>query len=247
MLEKTGSEPAQSAASGKSDFLTVSDQHIMLAVSEACAEDARLACIRLQPVSAIIPKPVTTRRHAFTEDPKMTFLFNGATLLRACFASQLKAIVSGTAAVVLAAAISAAPFVPTASAGETETREGDFETTLQDLKDAVINRGYVIDYTGNIDTMLDRTGDATGNESPMKHAKYIHFCSAALTHGMVAADPANMAACPYVLFVYETKKDPGKVVVGYRKPPEGDGDASEKAIEKVEKLLEEIVKEVAEG
>lgn len=118
-----------------------------------------------------------------------------------------------------------------------------FEDVVQDLQDAIINRGLVIDYVGNVDKMLERTSDAVGGTTPFKGAKYMHFCSAKLTNGVVSADPANVAVCPYVVFAYETTADPGTVVVGYRKPPEGATDASKAALGKIDALLSEIVKE----
>ena len=131
------------------------------------------------------------------------------------------------------------------------SKQGDFEEVLQDLQDAIINRGYVIDYVGNIDLMLERTSEAAssvtaeGVKSPYKHAKFLQFCSAKLTHEAVSASPLNLAICPYITFAYETRKDPGKVVVGYRRPVPGPSKATKKAFAKIEGLLDEITKEAS--
>ena len=61
------------------------------------------------------------------------------------------------------------------------------------------------------------------------------------------ADPNNLAICPYVMFVYELKSEPGKARVGYRRPawaarvmqPRSEASAA------IEKLLSDILKEAA--
>ena len=129
------------------------------------------------------------------------------------------------------------------------TKQGNFEEVFQDLQDTVVNRGLVIDYTGHVDTMLERTSEAagsvtkTGNKSPYLHAKYIQFCSAKLTHEAVSANPYNLAICPYVVFAFEAHADPGKIVVGYRRPLPGPSLMTKEAFAKIDNFLEEIVKE----
>ncbi len=130
------------------------------------------------------------------------------------------------------------------------TKQGDFEDALLDLKDAIINRGLVVDYVGNVDKMLERTsktvGSVTekGSASPYLHAKYVQFCSAKLTHESVSANVYNLSICPYVVFAFESKAQPGRIVVGYRRPGVGHSVRSKKAMAKIDKLLEGIVKEV---
>lgn len=128
-----------------------------------------------------------------------------------------------------------------------KTVEAAFDTVFQDLTDAVVNRGLVIDYTGHVDTMLSRTASVAGSgKSPYANARYMQFCSATLTHEAVAADASNISMCPYLLFAYETTAEPGKVVVGFR-PPDLRGDDASKAVkQKVEKLLGEIISEAAD-
>jgi hypothetical protein len=129
------------------------------------------------------------------------------------------------------------------------SKQGDFEEVLHDLQDAVINRGLVIDYIGHVNTMLNRTSEAaesvtkTGNKSPYLNAKYIQFCSAKLTHEAVSANPYDLAICPYVVFIFEAHSEPGKIVVGYRRPIPGPSQMTRDAFAKIDGLLEEIVKE----
>jgi hypothetical protein len=47
-----------------------------------------------------------------------------------------------------------------------------------------------------------------------------------------------------VIFAYELKSSPGKTVIGYRRPLGAPGDASQKALDKIEKLLKGIIDEV---
>lgn len=123
--------------------------------------------------------------------------------------------------------------------------KGSFEDVFFELSDAVVNKGLVIDFTGHVGSMLSRTSGAVGAKSPYKNAKYIQFCSAKLTSAAVTADPANMAICPFVMFVYETVADPGTIHVGYRRPIGSTTDKSRVALAKIETLLAEILQMVA--
>ncbi|MEO1206463.1 MAG: DUF302 domain-containing protein [Pseudomonadota bacterium] len=128
-----------------------------------------------------------------------------------------------------------------------KTRDGAYEEVVQDLKDAIVNRGFVIDHVGYVGKMLDRTSDAVGATSPYLHAQYMQFCSAKLTHDLAAADPSNMEGCPYLVFAYEERAKPGTVILGYRKPPVGRSEASRAAIGAIEALLVDVVDQVAGG
>ncbi len=157
---------------------------------------------------------------------------------------ELKGVLRLALAAVCAMAVSLAVPLHDAEAGITSTKKkAAFEDVVQDLQDAIINKGLVIDYIGNVDDMLQRTGSAVGGETPFLAAKYMHFCSAQLTHTAVQADPMNVAVCPYVVFAYEAKAEPGTVVVGYRDMPNGANDASTAAIDEIEKLLDEVIAE----
>lgn len=126
------------------------------------------------------------------------------------------------------------------------TVEKDFEDVMLDLESAVIDQGLVVDYTGHIGDMLARTGDAVGAASPYGNAQYLQFCSSKLTHAAVAADPANLSICPYVVFAYVTAVESGQVIVGYRRPVGADSDASRDALAEIEALLKAIVDEAGE-
>lgn len=124
---------------------------------------------------------------------------------------------------------------------------GAFADVVADLQDGIVNRGLVIDYTGYVGDMLERTGTVVEAATPFADAEYLHFCSAERTHAAVAADPENIAICPYVVFAYSLTATPGRVFVGFRQPQGAPGAESEAAIGAIEALLREIVDEAAGG
>jgi len=128
----------------------------------------------------------------------------------------------------------------------TVTVQDNYETVTSVLNDAIINQGLVIDYVGDVGAMLKRTGGDVGENSPYANASYQLFCSAKNTHAAVAADPKNIALCPYTVFSYELRNSPGEVVVGYRRPLGIAGAASVKAAKAIERLLKSVVDEVAQ-
>ena len=131
------------------------------------------------------------------------------------------------------------------AAGEdvfTVTTQNAFADTAQAVNDAIVNRGFKIDYHGFIGDMLKRTaGDVGASKALYKDAEFFTFCSAVVSRQVMEADIGDIAYCPYVVFVYETADNPGHVVVGHRKLPEGAGR------DQVNTLLNEIAEEAAEG
>lgn len=127
------------------------------------------------------------------------------------------------------------------------TTDSTFDDAVSDLENAVIDKGLVIDHKGFVGDMLTRTEEATNQISPYKDAEYMQFCSAKLTHAAAKADARNLAICPYLVFVYETKNDDGKVMIGYRRPIGVSSPASDAALANIEKLLKELVDTAAEG
>lgn len=131
-----------------------------------------------------------------------------------------------------------------ASAEELVTRSkaGAFDDVKFDLGNAIIERGLVVDYAGNVAGMLDRTGADVGSTTKLyKHAEYMLFCSAKLSRAMMEADPTNIGFCPFVIFLYERADKPGEIVVGYRPPVARGTDASKAALAEIDALLKGIV------
>lgn len=149
-----------------------------------------------------------------------------------------KALIAGIAlAGILAPAIAAGQ---EAEPVTTFTTDAPFEDVAADLQDAIVNRGYVVDYRGLIGDMLKRTaGDVGGTTELYANAEFFQFCSAVVSREAMEADLGNIAYCPYVLFAYEPAGEPGSITVGFRRLPEGDGRDA------VNALLEEIAAEAA--
>ena len=154
---------------------------------------------------------------------------------------------AGFAAVLVLSLAATSPEVQAAEAVKTYTKQGKFEDVKADLRDAVINRGLVIEFSGDINGMLERTGEAVGSTRQVyKGAEFIIFCSAKLSRAMMEADPMNIGFCPYTMFVYEAAAKPGEIVVGYRRPSGGGSAASDKALADVDALLDGIAKSAIE-
>ena len=148
----------------------------------------------------------------------------------------------------IAALFAATCIAGTAVAGDLFTVKSElaFEDVQQDVADAIINRGYVIDYTARIGEMLDRTRSDVGSTRKIySGAETVQFCSAVLSRKMMEADATDIAYCPYVIFYYQAAAEPGVVHVGYRKLPEGSSPQSQAARATINKLLAEIVTEAA--
>jgi len=115
-----------------------------------------------------------------------------------------------------------------------------FSDVISDLEDAIVNRGYVVDHHGYIAEMLKRTAQDVGAAKPLyREAEFLQFCSAVASRAAMEADIRNIAFCPYVLFAYEAEASPGKVVVGFRRLPQGE------ARDAVNELLDEVVRDAA--
>lgn len=159
--------------------------------------------------------------------------------------SILRLMLATLAALLLAGSVEAADDV----GYKVLSKSAPFETVRDDLKDAIINRGFVIDYVGQFNAMLERTAEATGSitekgaKSPYKSAEYMVFCPSKLTHEAVSASPFSIANCPIALFVYETSYEPGKVYVGFRLPVASPSKRVREVNDKLTALLGEIAAE----
>lgn len=124
--------------------------------------------------------------------------------------------------------------------------EAAFEDVRTDLESAILNRGLVIDYEAEIGDMLNRTAEDVGAERQIyTRAQTMQFCSSTLSRATMEADPANIAFCPYIVFLYEEADSEGTIHVGHRRLPEAGDEASRAALAEVNDLLDEIVREAA--
>lgn len=126
----------------------------------------------------------------------------------------------------------------------TRTKQGSFDDVRFDLGNAIISTGVSVQSEGNIAAMLGRTAaDLGATETVYSRAEFVAFCSAKFSRAMMEADPAYIAFCPFVVFVYEAKAKPGEIVVGYRRPilPPSASDAGRKAATDADALMAKIV------
>lgn len=121
---------------------------------------------------------------------------------------------------------------------------GEFADVRQDLVDAIIGQGYVIDYNGRPSEMLKRTRKDVGGKPLYLEAEYLVFCSALLSRKTMESDIRNVGYCPYILTVYETKQNPGTIYISYRKLTSSTNRDS--SLVAVEQKLDEIAREVVE-
>jgi hypothetical protein len=124
------------------------------------------------------------------------------------------------------------------------SKRGAYDDVRFDLHNAIIGRGLVVDFNGQVSKMLERTAaDVGGTRTIYKQAEYFTFCSAKLSRMTMEADPRNLGFCPYVVFIYETTAAPGTIHVGYRRLQRHGSAQSKSALEAVEGLLDSIAKE----
>ena len=110
--------------------------------------------------------------------------------------------------------------------------EGDFDDATFNVENAILDAGLVIDYISHTGDMLSRTGPGLGSDVIIFDAADVFlFCSAVVSRMVMEANPMNIAHCPYSIFVADQE---GKVVIGYRKYPDG-------VMKYVQAMLEGIV------
>ena len=153
---------------------------------------------------------------------------------------------NSTISIVLAVTLISSPLVFGAENPDLKIYQttGEFADVRQDLVDAIIGQGYVIDYNGRPSAMLKRTRKDVGGKPLYLEAEYMVFCSAVLSRKTMESDIRNVSYCPHILTVYETNQNPGTINISYRKlTSSGNQDSSLLA---VENMLDEIAREVVE-
>lgn len=116
--------------------------------------------------------------------------------------------------------------------------KGRFDEVRDALVFAIEGKGLVVNYTGHIGDMLERTGkDIGATRRIYDKAESLEFCSARVSRQMMEADPANIVNCPFVISVYTLPGKPDMAFLAYRRPMAG--------LKAVETLLRELVAEAA--
>lgn len=123
-------------------------------------------------------------------------------------------------------------------------KEGEFADVREDLVDAILNQGYVIDYNGRPSEMLKRTRKDVGGQPLYIEAEYQVFCSAVLSRKMMESDIRNVGYCPYILTVYEIYQNPGTIYVSYRKLTSANN--RDPVLLAIDNMLDNIAREAVE-
>ncbi|HED15801.1 MAG TPA: DUF302 domain-containing protein [Gammaproteobacteria bacterium] len=123
----------------------------------------------------------------------------------------------------------------------------EFENIMDNIKDAIADRGIKINNISHIGHMLTRTAaDVGGTKVVYKDAEAVEFCSSTVSRATMEADPHNISYCPYIIAVYVITEQPDTVYVSFRKPPLVGNQASRDALKIVGDLLQGIVNDALE-
>lgn len=95
---------------------------------------------------------------------------------------------------------------------------GSYEDVKDAISMAVEGRGLIVRDLAHVAEMLNRTGKDLGYPNEVfSRAENVEFCSALLSHEMIAADPSNATTCPLVISVYALTAEPEQVYVAFRR------------------------------
>ncbi len=137
--------------------------------------------------------------------------------------------------VVAALALSAAPAL--AVDATVVEFDGSFEDATFAVENEILDRGLVIDYVAHSGEMLARTASDVGSDVKLfDGADIFVFCSAVQSRKVLEINPANIAYCPYSIFVTDRA---GKVEIGFRNFPQGE-------MQQIQKLLDAIIHSAAQ-
>ena len=121
----------------------------------------------------------------------------------------------------------------------------DFATTRDNVAMSIEAQGLIISTTLHVSDMLTRTGKDLGYpEDVYQEAESLEFCSAVLSHQMIAIDPRNLVICPFTVAIYRTRAQPQQVYVAYRQ--QFLAGPAEQAVSAIDTLLRAIVEEAIE-
>lgn len=119
-----------------------------------------------------------------------------------------------------------------------------YEDVREDLEFAIQNRALLVALTSHIHAMLQRTGKDLGDDTPLfENAQAYSFCSAKVSRAIMAADPHNIAFCPFTIVVYSPRGEVGTTYVTYRRPPVGSNPRADAALRELEAFLDGIARE----
>ena len=121
--------------------------------------------------------------------------------------------------------------------------QGSFQDVRDAVQFAIEGKGLKINHTNKIAEMLARTGPEIGaTRQVYVDGEQFEFCSATISRAMMEADPHAMVMCPYIVSVYTVPNDKS-VYIAYRKPGPTKNPKLQKALDQVEALLNDIIKQ----
>jgi uncharacterized protein (DUF302 family) len=124
------------------------------------------------------------------------------------------------------------------------TVKSTFEDVREYIELAITDRGMIINNVSHIGNMLARTGkDLGASKKIFEKAEALEFCSATLSRRMMEADPHNIVFCPYIIAIYTLPGETDTVYVAYRRPLPVGSPESRAALQAVEKLLDDIIRD----
>jgi uncharacterized protein (DUF302 family) len=127
------------------------------------------------------------------------------------------------------------------------TASGTFDDVKQQLVLAIENRGLVVNHESKVGEMLERTGkDLGATKQVYVRAELIEFCSAALSRQVMEADSRLLAFCPFGVGMYVLPGEEGKVHLVYRRPRVEAGNPAAQSLQRVDRLLHDIVQEAGQ-
>ena len=98
----------------------------------------------------------------------------------------------------------------------TVTVPESFEDMEFALESAILDMGLTIDFVSHTGDMLERTREDVGSDVVLfEGATLYNFCSATVSRQVMEADIANIAFCPYAVFVYSMPDKPDESVIGH--------------------------------
>ncbi|MDT8404600.1 DUF302 domain-containing protein [Sulfuriflexus sp.] len=125
--------------------------------------------------------------------------------------------------------------------------ESPYEYVVDDIKNAIAQRGIKINNISHIGNMLTRTAEAVGaTRQVFAQAEAIEFCSSTISRATMEADPHNIVFCPYIIAIYSLPGEEDFTYVSYRRPIPVGSDESKAALKAVEGLMEEIITSAVE-
>jgi uncharacterized protein (DUF302 family) len=127
----------------------------------------------------------------------------------------------------------------------TKTVKGEFSEVFSGLKDVIIGKGINIAHTLGSSDMLNKTAPVFGiKKNVFINAEIVEFCSAKISHELVAIDPRNIVLCPFTISAYVLTDDPENVHLTYRIPTANKG--SKKVVGKIVQLVKDIINEATD-